>query len=60
MDLSTLYGDRLVRGTLQPTLRQDGTIAAQTQPELKELVEGLTDEELQMLYQRATTAKKKD
>jgi hypothetical protein len=76
VDLASLYGDRLKRGTIEPALRQDGTIAAELKVkntrkrqvgcfglfenkkgEFDELVEGLTPEEIQALYQRATHRK---
>lgn len=61
VDLSTQYGDRLVRGSLAPTLRADGSIGANVLEENgnlnRDLFEGLTDEELQSLYNKATKQK---
>ncbi len=58
VDLSTLYGDRLQRGTLEPTLRPDGSIGAEAHGMLDEgLVEGLSKEEAQELFQKATHRK---
>lgn len=57
VDLSTMYGERLKRGSLEPSMRQDGQIGVALDGDLKDLVEGLTDEELQQLYQRATHKK---
>jgi hypothetical protein len=58
VDLSTLYGDRLQRGTLEPAVRADGSIGAEVRRALDEgLVEGLSAEEAQELFHKATHRK---
>lgn len=58
VDLSSLYGERLRRGTLEPVLRADGSIAAEVQQAVEEgLVEGLSAEEAQELFHKATHRK---
>lgn len=64
VDLASQYGARLVRASLAPQLRPDGSVAPAVQLEQRnheheheQLFEGLTQEELLSLYAKATRQK---